>query len=158
MSLDQLLFLVVILKVGGPILYQIARMCEAAQTPCRQGGTYFDSPFRTRNPRQQDSPEARRQRPHAEDEKARRATQEADEARRMAISARRRDEREADRLARRMRRDAYYRARGIEPGAWAWFQTIPEVWQAILMGLAFSVPLVVVVVAVFRAAAPGVGR
>ena len=53
---------------------------------------------------------------------------------------RRRADREAARSARRAERDDAYRADGIEPGPWAWFQALPEVAQAVLLGLTFALP------------------
>jgi hypothetical protein len=37
-------------------------------------------------------------------------------------------------------RDEAYRERGIEPGPLAWFRALPDVAQAVLMGLAFTAP------------------
>ena len=49
----------------------------------------------------------------------------------------------AVRLRRRAEREEYYRERGVKPGPWAWFQVLPEWLQAILLGLAISVPVIV---------------
>ena len=49
-------------------------------------------------------------------------------------------DRKAARAARRAARDDVYRSRGINPGPWAWFQALPEVAQAVLLGLAFALP------------------
>ena len=54
---------------------------------------------------------------------------------------RRQAEREEERRLRRTRREAYYRRHGVEPGLWAWYQVLPDWTQAVLMGLAFSGPV-----------------
>jgi hypothetical protein len=53
-----------------------------------------------------------------------------------------------EKLARKLDRDAAYRARGVEPGPFAWYQVLPELGQAAVMGLALAVPVVAVVVIV----------
>jgi hypothetical protein len=43
-------------------------------------------------------------------------------------------------------RDKSYRARGVEPGPWAWFQVWPDWFQATLFGVAISAPFIVGIV------------
>lgn len=52
--------------------------------------------------------------------------------------------------ARRAERDAGYRARGVEPGPWAWFRVLPDLAQAGLWGLAIAVPAGGILVVVIR--------
>ncbi len=66
---------------------------------------------------------------------------------RIALAAARRAERRAE-------RDMRYRAKGVEPGPWAWFKVLPDVVQAIMLGLAFAIPTVAVLVALWSALAP----
>ena len=66
---------------------------------------------------------------------------------RIALEAARRSERRAE-------RDMKYRAKGVEPGPWAWFKVLPDVTQALLLGLGFSMPTVAVLVALWSALAP----
>ena len=47
-----------------------------------------------------------------------------------------------------------YRAKGVEPGPWAWFKVLPDTVQAIMIGLAFAIPTVAVLVAIWFALAP----
>jgi hypothetical protein len=92
------------------------------------------------------------------EEAARRARWEAERvarrAQREACRRARRAQRESERAARRALREAAYRARGIEPGHWAWFKALPDVSQAILMGLAFAVPAGVGLVFFFQTMSP----
>jgi hypothetical protein len=53
--------------------------------------------------------------------------------------------------ARRKERERWYRARGIEPNAWAWFWALPDVAQAVVVGLALSIPALILVVVLFQA-------
>jgi hypothetical protein len=73
------------------------------------------------------------------EEKLRRTRQKAQEA---ALRA-------EQTAARRAERDKAYRAMGIEPGPWAWYQALPEVQQAIVLGLAFGLPAGAILIAVF---------
>jgi len=57
----------------------------------------------------------------------------------------------AARAERRAERDKAYRAKGVEPGPWAWFKVLPDVTQAILLGLAFAVPAVAILAVAFFA-------
>jgi len=49
-------------------------------------------------------------------------------------------DRKAARASRLAARDTAYRSRGIEPGPWVWFKALPELAQAILLGVAFALP------------------
>ena len=65
------------------------------------------------------------------------------------------EERERQERKRR-KREAYLeklRSRGVEPGPFAWYGLLPDWGQAIVMGLTLAVPLVLLLVAVFRPAA-----
>ncbi len=57
---------------------------------------------------------------------------------------------EERRAALRAMRDKTYRARGIEPGPWAWFHALPDVVQAVLLGLVFAVPALAIAIIFFR--------
>jgi hypothetical protein len=65
--------------------------------------------------------------------------------------ARRLQEAEERRRARRAECDAYYLDRGVKPGPWAWYQVLPEWQQAILLGLSIAVPVVGLIVGAFLA-------
>jgi hypothetical protein len=43
-------------------------------------------------------------------------------------------------------RDKAYRAKGVKPGPWAWFQVLPEWVQAVALGLAAPAPIIVAIV------------
>lgn len=47
-------------------------------------------------------------------------------------------------------REAYYRARGVEPGPLAWYRVLPEWQQAIVLGLALAAPTVVLLALLMR--------
>jgi hypothetical protein len=47
---------------------------------------------------------------------------------------------EQEAAARLAERDAAYRAKGVEPGPWAWFWVLPDLTQAILLGVTFAIP------------------
>lgn len=78
---------------------------------------------------------------------------QARDAEKYAEMARLSAEREANRFAarasRRAERDDAYRAAGIEPGPLAWFKALPEVTQAILLGLAFAAPAAAMAIVFF---------
>jgi muconolactone delta-isomerase len=56
-------------------------------------------------------------------------------------------EKARERAEAKARRDKSYRARGIEPGPFAWFKLWPEWLQATLLGLAVPSPIVMAIVA-----------
>ena len=62
-----------------------------------------------------------------------------------------REEEEARRWKRALR-DAYYLDRGVKPGPTAWFRILPDWVQAILMGVAGGVSIVLTTLAVFALA------
>jgi hypothetical protein len=66
--------------------------------------------------------------------------------------------RQEEAAALRKKRDDEYRAKGVEPGPWAWLFVLPDVTQAILLGLAFATPAVLILILVLRAILPGTGR
>jgi hypothetical protein len=51
-----------------------------------------------------------------------------------------------DRAALRAEKDEALRARGVEPGLFAWFKVMPDLAQALVMGLALAVPAGAIVV------------
>ena len=53
-------------------------------------------------------------------------------------------------VARRAEREQAYRAKGVEPGPWAWFQVLPDLAQAALMGLAIAIPAALILIVAFR--------
>jgi hypothetical protein len=57
----------------------------------------------------------------------------------------------ARKAARRKEREQWYRSRGIEPNAWAWFRALPDLAQAIVLGLALATPAVILLVTLFQA-------
>jgi RNA polymerase subunit RPABC4/transcription elongation factor Spt4 len=61
---------------------------------------------------------------------------------------------EAVKAARRAERDKAYRAMGIEPGPWAWYQALPVLKQAIVLGLAFGLPAGLALIVLFRFLSP----
>jgi hypothetical protein len=58
-----------------------------------------------------------------------------------------RDERRAERRVlreeRQAERDKAYRARGVEPGPFAWFHALPDLTQALILGATLAVPAVI---------------
>lgn len=52
--------------------------------------------------------------------------------------------------ARRAEKEAAYRAKGIEPGPFAWFRALPDVTQSILLGLAVAIPAVAILIIVLQ--------
>ena len=46
--------------------------------------------------------------------------------------------------------NASYRERGVEPGPLAWFRLLPDWLQPILLGLAFTAPVVGWIVSLMR--------
>jgi hypothetical protein len=57
----------------------------------------------------------------------------------------------AERLA---ERDNAYRAMGIEPGPWAWFQAMSDLKQAVMIGLVIAIPVGGMMVLIFRILKP----
>ncbi len=49
-------------------------------------------------------------------------------------------------IARRADREAELRAKGIEPGPMAWFKELPDLTQALLLGIAITIPVLVAMV------------
>jgi len=60
--------------------------------------------------------------------------------------------------ARRARRDKAYRAMGIEPGPWAWYQALSDLKQAVVLGLAIGLPAGIALLAYFLILKPFGGR
>lgn len=83
---------------------------------------------------------------------------DAKERERKAAMARDREEFEAKERERedaraREREEArlqWYRDRGIEPGSFAWFKAMPELAQAVILGVAIAVPAVFILVTLVR--------
>jgi hypothetical protein len=62
-----------------------------------------------------------------------------------------REEGDAERRAeRRAARDRAYRSKGIEPGPFAWYKAMPDLAQALILGLAFTVPAVIILIVIVR--------
>jgi hypothetical protein len=61
---------------------------------------------------------------------------------------------EAEKAARRAERDKAYRAMGIEPSPWAWYQALSAVKQAVILGLAVGLPAGLAVIVLFRILSP----
>jgi hypothetical protein len=69
-----------------------------------------------------------------------------------------RQKRDAEGIALRAEQEKAYRDKGIEPGAWAWFQVLPALTQAIIVGMAVAIPAGLILVLVFRAISHAVGQ
>jgi hypothetical protein len=61
-----------------------------------------------------------------------------------------RAERAAKQAARRAERDKAYRAKGVEPGPLAWFKVLPDLIQAIVLGLLLAIPSAAILIASIR--------
>jgi hypothetical protein len=59
--------------------------------------------------------------------------------------------RQADRAARKLERDEAYRARGVEPGRFAWYRALSDLGQALVLGGALGGVVLVVFVVVLYA-------
>jgi hypothetical protein len=66
----------------------------------------------------------------------------------------RRSQRREMASARRAENEAAYRAKGIEPGPFAWFRALPDVTQSVLLGLAVAIPAVAILIVVLRMLVP----
>jgi biopolymer transport protein ExbB/TolQ len=151
MNSESLGAILVFLHLGCPIAAAIIHFMIVTE---RRSGRRGRS-TRMTSRQSSSSPDTIYRRAFAHQEALRRARQEQERAElraeREKERAERRAEQDRERAELRAERDAAYEARGITPGPMAWFWALPDLCQAILMGLALAVPLGGAAVLIFRA-------
>src|SRR5215469_1146095 len=119
----------VVIRGGAPYCPQCNRQVSYRRDYCRCCGYKFVTYGDTYHPELSNQSLAERR-------EAARQEREAREKRAAEARARR-----AERLAARAERDKAYRAMGIEPGPLAWFKALPDVVQAIGLGVVIALSL-----------------
>lgn len=120
----------VVTKSGAPYCPRCNRQVSFRRDHCRCCGYRFKT---YGSPQAQVQGQSRLEALQAEAKrKARVAEQERLE--------RAREAKVAEKAARRTARDDAYRAKGIEPGPLAWYKALPDVAQAIVLGLSMAIP------------------
>lgn len=136
--------MVVVLKNGVPYCRRCGRQVSRRRDHCRACGLSLYVPKAPPPPPDPMAIAALRAAEAVRDEQIRR-----DAEKWRLERERRRADRAAARSAQLKARDLAYRARGIEPGPWAWFKALPEVTQTILLCITFAAPAGVVAWAIF---------
>lgn len=127
----------VIIKGGAPYCPRCNRQVTYRRDRCRSCGYVYVFHGPTPEEASQE-----RQRSVLEEKRS-----EERQQREAELLKQRREQRQAERERKREERNAYYLARGINPGPLAWYFVMPDWAQAITLGVAVAViPVLVIVI------------
>ncbi len=131
-------------KTGLPYCPRCNRQVSYRRDCCRACGYTFKTYGYDQEP--QEAMYARGRQLEADEQEAIRERERA----RARARACERAERAARAEQKRQAREAYYRESGVEPGPMAWYRVLPDWQQAIVLGLAFAAPAVVLLALLMR--------